>query len=118
MPDDRNRRGLAVIHPNDYLVTEDDVITDVDLDVEEVRLKDGRRLTEELAEQLSDQTLAEARRRNLVPVERLSGDGDLPLPRWWSRVPFGSPTARFLSSCVLMDGCPHGLVAKWWAGWW
>ena len=41
------------IDPSKYKVRPDDEIRDVDLDIEEVHLLDGRRLTEELAEQLA-----------------------------------------------------------------
>jgi len=44
------------------------VVSDIDLDVEEVHLSDGTRLTEARAEQLAAEVLAEVRRRNLVPV--------------------------------------------------
>lgn len=53
--------------PKDYIVTGDAVISDVDLDVEEVRLADGRRLTNHLADELAYATLSEVRRRNLIP---------------------------------------------------
>ena len=76
-----------MINPKDYVVTKDDSITDVDLDVEEVQLLDGRRLTEELAEQLSEQTLVEARRRNLVPGRKSLSGGDVHSPRVQFRVP-------------------------------
>ena len=76
-----------MINPKDYVVTKDDAITDADLDVEEVQLLDGRRLTEELAEQLSEQTLAEARRRNLVPGRKSLSGGDVHSPRVQFRVP-------------------------------
>ena len=66
-----------MINPKDYVVAKNDSITDVDLDVEEVRLNDDRRLTEELAEQLSEQTLAEVRRRNLVPGRKSLSGGDV-----------------------------------------
>jgi predicted DNA binding CopG/RHH family protein len=76
-----------MINPKDYVVTKGDVIQDVDLVVEEVWLKDGRRLTDELAEQLSEQTLAEARRRNLVPGRKSLSGGDVHSPRVQFRVP-------------------------------
>jgi hypothetical protein len=51
-------------------------ISDIDLDVEEVRLADGTRLTEARAEQIAAEALAEARRRNLIPGGKsLNGDG-------------------------------------------
>lgn len=69
------------------VVTANDAIEDVDLDTEVVRLKDGRRLTNELAEQLAEETLAEARRRNLVPGRKsLSGSG-IHSPRVQFRLP-------------------------------
>jgi len=64
------------IDPSRYVVGPDSTIEDVDLDQEDVRLRDGRRLTEELAEQLAREGVAEARRRNLIPGGKsLSGDG-------------------------------------------
>ncbi len=60
---------------------------DIDLDEEEFILRDGRRLTNELAEQLARETLVEVRRRNLVPGGKsLSGDGSHS-PRVQFRVP-------------------------------
>lgn len=60
---------------------------DLDLDEEEFILKDGRRLTNELAEQIAEETLAEVRRRNLIPGGKsLSGDG-VHSPRVQFRVP-------------------------------
>lgn len=76
-----------MIDPSKYVVTDDDTIHDVDLDAEVVRLKDGRRLTNELAEQIAEETLAEARRRNLVPGRKsLSGVG-IHSPRVQFRLP-------------------------------
>ncbi len=70
-----------------YVVTEDDAIEDIDLDTEVVRREDGRRQTNELAEQLAEETLAEARSRNLVPGRKsLSGSG-IHSPRVRFRLP-------------------------------
>ncbi len=55
------------IDPSKYRVPLDATIEDVDLEKEVVRLPDGRRLTDELAEQISREALAAARRRNLIP---------------------------------------------------
>lgn len=64
------------IDPSRYIVGPDTVVEDVDLDEEDVRLPDGRRLTNELAEQLAREGLKEARRRNLIPGRKsLAGDG-------------------------------------------
>ena len=76
-----------MIDPSKYVVTEDDIIEDVNLDAEVVRLKDGRRLTNELAEQLAEETLAEARRRNLVPGRKSLSGGRAHSPRVQFRVP-------------------------------
>ncbi len=43
---------------------------DLDLDVEVFIVKGGRRLTNELADQLAAETLAEARARGLLPRDR------------------------------------------------
>jgi hypothetical protein len=43
-----------MIDPSKFVVTKDDTIRDVDLDTEIVRLKDGRRLTNELAEERAE----------------------------------------------------------------
>ena len=62
-------------------------VSDIDLDVEEVHLPDGTRLTEAKAEQLAADVLAEVRRRNLVPGGKsLNGDGSHS-PRVQFRVP-------------------------------
>lgn len=76
-----------MIDPTEYVVSEDDVISDVDLDTEVVLLKDGRRLTNELAEQLAEETLADARRRNLVPGRKSLSGGSVHSPRVQFRVP-------------------------------
>lgn len=62
------------IDPSKYKVRLDDEIKDVDLDVDEVLLPDGRRLTEELAEQLAAEAPAprvkaelDKKLANLVP---------------------------------------------------
>jgi hypothetical protein len=47
--------------PKDYVVGPDAVIDDVDLDDEEIYLRDGTRLTERRAEQIAADTLAEIR---------------------------------------------------------
>jgi predicted HicB family RNase H-like nuclease len=73
--------------PDKHVVSADDTIEDVDLDTEIVRLKDGRRLTNELAEQLAEQALAEARRRNLVPGRKSLSGGSIHSPRVQFRLP-------------------------------
>ena len=76
-----------MIDPEKYVVSTDDTITDVDLNDDAVHLTDGRRLTDELAEQLADDTLAEARRRNLVPGRKSLTGGNVHSPRVQFRVP-------------------------------
>jgi predicted HicB family RNase H-like nuclease len=76
-----------MIDPSEYVVTKGDTISDVDLDREVVRLKDGRRLTDELAEQLAKEALAEARRRNLVPGRKSLSGGAIHSPRVQFRMP-------------------------------
>jgi predicted HicB family RNase H-like nuclease len=76
-----------MIDPTEYVVSDDAVISDVDLDTEVVRLKDGRRLTNELAEQLAEEALADARRRNLVPGRKSLSGGTVHSPRVQFRVP-------------------------------
>lgn len=64
------------INPADYVVTDDTPISTIDLDREVFRLRDGRRLTEELAEELAGQARKEIGRRNLIPGRKsLSGGG-------------------------------------------
>ena len=60
---------------------------DLDLDEEEFTLKDGRRLTKELAEQIADETLVELRRRNLIPGGKSLSGGSVHSPRVQFRVP-------------------------------
>ena len=60
---------------------------DLDLDEEEFILKDGRRLTNELAEQIAEETLAEVRRRNLIPGGKSLSGGSVHSPRVQFRVP-------------------------------
>lgn len=75
------------VNPKRFVVPPDADIDDVDLDDEEVRLRDGRRLTEELAEELAEETLAEVRRRNLVPGRKSLTGGSTHSPRVQFRVP-------------------------------
>lgn len=75
------------VDPDRYVVRPGSTAEDVDLDVDEVRLADGRRLTEDLAERMVEQGLAEARRRGLIPGRKsLSHDGSHS-PRVQFRVP-------------------------------
>ena len=60
---------------------------DLDLEEEEFILKDGRRLTNELAEQIAEETLAEIRRRNLIPGGKSLSGGSVHSPRVQFRVP-------------------------------
>ncbi len=75
------------IDPSRYVVGPGSTVEDVDLDEEDVRLLDGRRLTSELAEKMARDGVAEARRRNLIPGGKsLGGDGSHS-PRVQFRVP-------------------------------
>ena len=81
------RRRLMSIDPSRYVVGADTTITEVDLDEEDVWLPDGRRLTNELAETMAREGVAEAHRRNLIPGGKsLAGDGSHS-PRVQFRVP-------------------------------
>ena len=73
-------------NPRDYIVDVDTSIEDVDLDLEVVTVK-GRRLTEAGAEQLAQESLAEARRRNLIPGRKSLTAGATHSPRVQFRVP-------------------------------
>lgn len=68
-----------MIDPRKYIAGPDAEISDIDLDVEEVHLPDGRRLTEELADQLEAAEAEKTRARqtaNLIPGRKsLSRDG-------------------------------------------
>jgi predicted HicB family RNase H-like nuclease len=74
-------------NPKDYVVGPDAVIDDVDLDDEEIYLRDGTRLTERRAEQITADTLAEIRRRNLIPGRKSLTGGSVHSPRVQFRVP-------------------------------
>ncbi len=76
-----------MIDPKKYVVAPGTAVSDVDLDVEVARLKDGRQLTNEIAEELVEQTLAEVRRRNLVPGRKSLTGGATHSPRVQFRVP-------------------------------
>lgn len=73
--------------PKNYVVGPDATIDDVDLDEEEVFLPDGTRLTEQRAGQIAAETLAEIRRRNLVPGRKSLTGGSEHSPRVQFRVP-------------------------------
>lgn len=75
------------IDPKKFTIGPDAVIEDVDLDQEEVRLPDGSRLTEQRAEELARDTLAEIRRRNLVPGRKSLSGGPTHSPRVSFRLP-------------------------------
>ena len=70
----------------DYVVGAGSSIGDVDLDADVVTVK-GRRLTEADAEQRARQTLAETRRRNLIPGRKSLNEGSTHSPRVQFRVP-------------------------------
>lgn len=55
------------VDPSDYIVTPDTLVSSIDLTTEEFTLRDGRRLTDDLAEQIGRDVRDEIRRRNLVP---------------------------------------------------
>lgn len=76
-----------MIDSNKYVLSKEATIADVDLKTEVVRLPDGRRLTDELAEELATETLAEARQRNLVPGGKSLSGGAIHSPRVQFRVP-------------------------------
>lgn len=59
---------------------------DLDLDVEDFQYQ-GERLTNERAEQIAQETLAELRRRNLVPGGKSLSGGAVHSPRVQFRVP-------------------------------
>lgn len=59
---------------------------DIDLDVEDFEYQ-GERLTNERAEQIAQETLAEARRRNLIPGGKSLSGGAVHSPRVQFRVP-------------------------------
>ena len=75
------------IDPKNYVVGPDATIDDVDLDEEEILLRDGTRLTEQRARQIAEQALAEIRRRNLVPGRKSLSGGSAHSPRVQFRVP-------------------------------
>ncbi|WP_157749659.1 hypothetical protein [Jatrophihabitans sp. GAS493] len=60
---------------------------DLGLDEEEFILKDGRRLTNELADEIANEMLAEVRRRNLIPGGKSLSGGSVHSPRVQFRVP-------------------------------
>jgi predicted HicB family RNase H-like nuclease len=59
---------------------------DLDLDVEDFQYQ-GERLTNERAEQIAKETLAELRRRNLIPGGKSLSGGGVHSPRVQFRVP-------------------------------
>jgi hypothetical protein len=60
---------------------------DIDLGERKFILKDGRRPTNELADQIAGETLAEVRRRNLIPGGKSLSGGSVHSPRVQFRVP-------------------------------
>ncbi len=78
---------MSTVDPGRYVVGPASTIEDVDLVKEDLRLRDGRRLTNELADKMAREGVAEARRRNLIPGGKsLGGDGSHS-PRVQFRVP-------------------------------
>lgn len=82
----------------------------MDLDARVVRLKDGRRLTDELAAQLADQTLAEARRRNVVPSRKSLTGGSTQSPRVQLRVP--EPLRETAEQPAAQEGVSLSVLAR------
>src|SRR5664279_2181123 len=81
------KTARAPLNPADYTGDKLELGPDLDLDLEVFTLRDGTRLTEELAEQMAREAVADARRRNLIPGRKsLSGDGSHS-PRVQFRVP-------------------------------
>ena len=76
----------TTINPKDFVAGADDSIDDVDLDDDVVAVR-GPRLTEASAERLARDTLAEARRRNLIPGRKSLTSGSTHSPRVQFRVP-------------------------------
>jgi predicted HicB family RNase H-like nuclease len=75
-----------MIDPAKFVVGPDATIEDIDLDVDEVYFR-GERLTNEGAEALAEETLAEIRKRNLVPGRKSLSGGTTHSPRVQFRVP-------------------------------
>lgn len=71
----------------DFVVRPDERIEDVDLEQTDVRLRDGRRLTDTVADELADEMLAEARRRGVLPGRRSLTRQGVHSPRVQFRVP-------------------------------
>lgn len=74
------------IDPEKFTIGPDVTTEDVDLDTEEVRLSNGTRLTELRAGEIARPTLAEIRRRNLVPGRKSLTGGSTHSPRVQFRV--------------------------------
>lgn len=75
------------MNPEEYIVSEDATTENVDLDREDVRLPDGRRLTDELGADIPRRSLAAARRRNLIPGRKSLSGGKTHSPHVSFRVP-------------------------------
>lgn len=75
------------IDPRDYIVTPDTEISTIDLVSEEFISHDGRRLTEDLADELAREAQAEIRQRNLIPGRKSLSGGRQHSPTIRVRVP-------------------------------
>jgi predicted HicB family RNase H-like nuclease len=75
-----------MIDPKKYIVGPDATIEDVDLETEEITFR-GERLTNQRAEEIAQETLAEIRLRNLVPGRKSLSGGTKHSPRVQFRVP-------------------------------
>ena len=96
--------------PKQYVVSRGATISDVDLDTEVIRLADGRRLTNTLADELADQTLVEARRRNLVPGRKSLTGGTTHSPRVQFRVP--EPLREAAEQRAAQEGVSLSVLAR------
>lgn len=85
--DTHGRSSRAPIDPADYVVGPDTPINEIDLEQEEFILRDGRRLTDELAAELAREARAEIARRNLVPGRKSLTGGGVHSPAIRVRVP-------------------------------
>lgn len=108
------------IDPSRYTVGRDSTIEDVDLEEEDVRLLDGRRLTDELADKIARDAVSEAGRRNLIPGGKsLAGDGSHsprgPVPGTGVPARRGRSESGSRGQCRVAARAPrHDQRPRWW----
>ena len=64
---------MSNLDPTKFVVSKDAIVSNVDLEQEEFILRDGRKLTDQVAAEIAAEALARTRQRNLIPGRKSLG---------------------------------------------